>query len=97
MLGLGETEAQIDTTLRDLRNSGVDCVTLGQYMQPTRRHRKVLEYVTPQRFAQWERRAMELGFLYAAAGPLVRSSYKAGDLYLTRVLNERRSISSVSA
>ncbi|XP_027138167.1 lipoyl synthase, mitochondrial-like isoform X1 [Larimichthys crocea] len=63
---------------RELREAGVDCLTLGQYMQPTKRHLKVEEYVTPERFAHWEKVGNEMGFVYTASGPLVRSSYKAG-------------------
>ncbi|XP_027138168.1 lipoyl synthase, mitochondrial-like isoform X2 [Larimichthys crocea] len=62
---------------RELREAGVDCLTLGQYMQPTKRHLKVEEYVTPERFAHWEKVGNEMGFVYTASGPLVRSSYKA--------------------
>ena len=62
----------------DLRAVGVECVTLGQYMQPTWRHLKVSEYVTPDKFAYWEKVGNKLGFAYTASGPLVRSSYKAG-------------------
>lgn len=64
--------------LTDLRKVGVDCLTLGQYMQPTKRHLKVKEYVTPAKFKHWEEVGKELGFAYTASGPLVRSSYKAG-------------------
>ena len=72
MLGFGETDEEVRRTLRDLRDSGVDCVTLGQYMRPTRGHMKVTEYIHPDKFAEWERVAIsEFGFLYAASGPLV--------------------------
>uniref|UniRef100_A0A1B0DAS7 Lipoyl synthase, mitochondrial n=1 Tax=Phlebotomus papatasi TaxID=29031 RepID=A0A1B0DAS7_PHLPP len=90
MLGLGETDEQIEQTMRDLRNAGVDCLTLGQYMQPTKRHLKVNEYVTPAKFKQWEEKGNELGFLYTASGPLVRSSYKAGEFFITSILKSRR-------
>lgn len=86
MLGLGETDAQIEATLRELRNTGVDVVTFGQYMRPTKRHMKVAEYVTPEKFDEWGRRAREMGFLYVASGPLVRSSYKAGEAFIENVL-----------
>ncbi|CAB3235650.1 unnamed protein product [Arctia plantaginis] len=90
MLGLGETDEQVDQTMKDLRDAGVDCVTLGQYMQPTKRHLKVFEYVTPAKFKQWEDRGNELGFLYTASGPLVRSSYRAGEFFITSLLKERK-------
>lgn len=89
MLGLGETDEQVEQTMKDLRGVGVDCITLGQYMQPTSRHLKVNEYVTPAKFKQWEERGNELGFLYTASGPLVRSSYKAGEFFITNILKTR--------
>ncbi|XP_055629135.1 lipoyl synthase, mitochondrial [Toxorhynchites rutilus septentrionalis] len=89
MLGLGETDGQIEQTMKDLRSVGVDCLTLGQYMQPTKRHLKVIEYVTPEKFKHWEERGNELGFLYTASGPLVRSSYKAGEFFITSILKNR--------
>lgn len=90
MLGLGETDEEIKQTLVDLKNSGVDCVTLGQYMQPTKRHLKVIEYVTPEKFNYWETVGNDLGFLYVASGPLVRSSYKAGEFFITSILKNRK-------
>ncbi|CAG5005836.1 unnamed protein product [Parnassius apollo] len=90
MLGLGETDQQVEQTLKDLRSAGVDCVTLGQYMQPTKRHLKVFEYVTPDKFKQWEKRGSELGFLYTASGPLVRSSYRAGEFFIASLLRDRK-------
>ncbi|KAI5632945.1 radical SAM superfamily domain-containing protein [Phthorimaea operculella] len=90
MLGLGETDEQVEQTMKDLRSAGVDCVTLGQYMQPTKKHLKVFEYVTPAKFAEWERRGAELGFLYTASGPLVRSSYRAGEFFIASLLKQRR-------
>nr|XP_014090847.1 lipoyl synthase, mitochondrial [Bactrocera oleae] len=90
MLGLGETDAEIEQTMRDLREAGVECLTLGQYMQPTNRHLKVIEYVTPEKFKHWEQRGNELGFLYTASGPLVRSSYKAGEFFITSILKNRQ-------
>ena len=89
MLGLGETEAQLWDALRELRGLGVDVVTFGQYMRPTKRHMKVHEYVTPAVFEAWRQRALDLGFLYCASGPLVRSSYKAGEAFIENVLRKR--------
>ena len=66
--------------------AGVDVVTLGQYMRPTRRHMAVAEYVTPEAFARYQAVAEGMGFLYVASGPMVRSSYRAGEFYLTNVL-----------
>lgn len=82
MLGCGETDAEIEQTLHDLRAAHVDVVTFGQYMRPTKRHMKVSEYVTPAKFDEWKQRAEALGFLYVASGPLVRSSYRAGEFYV---------------
>uniref|UniRef100_A0A8C3AXI0 Lipoyl synthase, mitochondrial n=1 Tax=Cyclopterus lumpus TaxID=8103 RepID=A0A8C3AXI0_CYCLU len=90
MLGLGETDQQILDTLTELREAGVDCLTLGQYMQPTKRHLKVEEYVTPERFAHWEKVGNDMGFGYTASGPLVRSSYKAGEFFLKNLLKKRK-------
>ncbi|XP_046698832.1 lipoyl synthase, mitochondrial isoform X2 [Silurus meridionalis] len=91
MLGFGETAAQIHSTLKELRDSNVDCLTLGQYMQPTKRHLKVEEYITPEKFAHWEKVGQEMGFVYTASGPLVRSSYKAGEFFLKNLLKKRKS------
>lgn len=90
MLGLGETDAQLHAALQELRNVGVDVVTFGQYMRPTKRHMPVVEYVTPDRFEMWRQRALEMGFLYVASGPLVRSSYKAGEAFIENVLKKRQ-------
>lgn len=74
----------------DLREAGVDCLTLGQYMQPTKRHLRVAEYVTPDKFLKWQQAGESLGFAYTASGPLVRSSYRAGELFLKNLLQERK-------
>jgi lipoic acid synthetase len=90
MLGLGETEEQLWETLRELRKVDVDVVTFGQYMRPTKRHMPVHEYVTPDVFEMWRQRALDTGFLYCASGPLVRSSYKAGEAFIENVLKKRK-------
>ena len=77
-------------SLTDLRSSGVDCVTLGQYIQPTKWHLKVKEYVPPEKFKFWEDIGNQLSFSYTASGPLVRSSYKAGEFFIKNILKERR-------
>ena len=89
MLGLGETEEQLWNTLRELRANNVDVVTFGQYMRPTKRHMPVHTYVTPEVFETWRVRALNLGFLYCASGPLVRSSYKAGEAFIENVIKKR--------
>jgi lipoyl synthase len=90
MLGLGETEEQLWETLQELRKIDVDVVTFGQYMRPTKRHMPVHEYVTPDVFEMWRQRALDMGFLYCASGPLVRSSYKAGEAFIENVLKKRK-------
>jgi lipoic acid synthetase len=82
MVGLGETESELKDTFQDLRRAGVDILTLGQYLQPTRKQLPVVSYIPPETFQKWEDLAMSLGFMYVAAGPLVRSSYRAGELFV---------------
>jgi lipoyl synthase len=77
MLGLGETDEEIEATLADLRTARVDIVTLGQYLRPTPNHLSVQRFVTPQEFDRYRERALALGFLECVSGPLVRSSYRA--------------------
>ncbi|KIK06870.1 hypothetical protein K443DRAFT_129455 [Laccaria amethystina LaAM-08-1] len=86
MLGVGETKEQVLAALKELRKVDVDVVTFGQYMRPTKRHMKVDRYVEPAEFDNWKEVAENLGFLYVASGPLVRSSYKAGEFYIENVL-----------
>jgi lipoic acid synthetase len=81
MLGLGETEEEITDTLEDLRGAGVDIVTFGQYLRPTKNHLPVHRYVSPEQFEQYRRRGLQLGFLEVVAGPLVRSSYRADRVF----------------
>ena len=82
MLGLGETEEELFTALADLRGVGCDLLTLGQYLQPTLRHLPVVEYVTPEKFAEYGARAREMGFVHVASMPMVRSSYHADEFTL---------------
>jgi lipoic acid synthetase len=77
MLGLGETDAEIRATLRDLRAVAVDLLTLGQYLRPTPNHLDVERFVSPEEFAEYRAWALDLGFLECVSGPLVRSSYRA--------------------
>lgn len=77
MLGLGETEAEVIETLNDLRNVNVDVVTIGQYLQPSKKHLPVKEFITPDQFLKYEKIGLELGFRHVESGALVRSSYKA--------------------
>mmetsp|Transcript_9710 Transcript_9710/g.13962 ORF Transcript_9710/g.13962 Transcript_9710/m.13962 type:complete len:366 (+) Transcript_9710:12-1109(+) len=94
MLGLGETHEEIRQTLQDLRDNHVDVVTFGQYLQPTKRHLPVKEYVTPEKYAEWKEEAETMGFKYVASGPLVRSSYKAGEFFLKALVKEQQEIDS---
>lgn len=81
MVGLGETVQELELTMKDLFDHGCEILTLGQYLQPTRDHLNVEKYYSPQEFAQLEKKAREIGFKRVAAGPFVRSSYKAQDLF----------------
>lgn len=81
MVGLGETDAQLRTLMQDLRRAGVDLLTIGQYLAPSKAHYPVKSYPEPSAYKAWEEYALSLGFLGVCAGPLVRSSYRAGALY----------------
>jgi len=89
MLGLGESEREVDQAMDDLREHGVDVLTLGQYLRPSIKHLPVREHVTPARFKAYQQRAQRKGFLYVASGPLVRSSYKAAEFYIEGMLKSR--------
>jgi lipoyl synthase len=82
MLGLGETEEELFTAMQDLRGAGCDILTLGQYLQPTLKHLPVVEFVSPERFADYKRTAEKMGFTHVASGPMVRSSYHADEFQL---------------
>ena len=91
MLGLGETDLEIETAMRDCKAAGVDIFTLGQYLRPTSNHLEVKAYVTPEKFAFWKSFGEDVvGFRYVASGPLVRSSYKAGEFFIESMLREDR-------
>ncbi len=90
MLGLGESREEVLNTMRDLRAANVDIVTLGQYLRPTAWHLPVHEYVSPETFDELREAGEEMGFAYVAAGPLVRSSYRAGEFFLEKVIRKRR-------
>lgn len=95
MLGLGETDDEILQCMKDLRAHGVEILTLGQYLQPTPKHLSVQRFVTPAEFDHWREIAEnELGFLYCASGPLVRSSYKAGEYFIKNLVNAKRSVAN---
>jgi lipoic acid synthetase len=89
MVGLGEAEAEVVETMRDLRGAGVEILTLGQYLRPSAWHLPVVEWVTPQKFEAYREAGRALGFRYVASGPLVRSSYRAAELFLRGELEAR--------
>lgn len=86
MVGLGETEAELIASMRDLRAAAVDFLTIGQYLRPTPLHLPVVEFVEPATFERLRSIGMELGFRYVASGPLVRSSYKAAEHFIESML-----------
>ncbi|GLJ19621.1 hypothetical protein SUGI_0355100 [Cryptomeria japonica] len=96
MLGLGESDNEIKETMHDLRAVGVDILTLGQYLQPTPLHLTVKEYVTPEKFAFWKEYGESIGFRYVASGPLVRSSYRAGEFFIESMLRVQKAAESTS-
>lgn len=86
MVGLGETEEEVTQAMVHLRTAGVDFLTVGQYLRPSSRHLSVLEYVRPSQFERYREIGEGLGFGYVASGPLVRSSYKAGEFFIRSVI-----------
>lgn len=88
MLGLGEQDDEVIQTMRDLLSVGVQVLTLGQYLQPTSRHLSVESFVSPEKFQHWARVGEDMGFAYVASGPLVRSSYKAGEYFIEKILRK---------
>ncbi len=81
MVGIGETYDQIINTMKDLRKSDVDFLTIGQYLQPTNKHTKIKKYYTPDEFNKFKRIGLNFGFKHVESGPLVRSSYHAADVF----------------
>lgn len=90
MVGLGESEDEVTQAMVHLRQADVDFLTVGQYLRPSARHLKVEEYVRPEQFERYRKIGEDLGFLYVASGPLVRSSYRAGEFFIkTAIENEK--------
>ena len=87
MVGIGERDDEVIETMSDLRSTGVDIVTLGQYLRPTEKHAPVHRYVDPEQFEAFAREGRAMGFSFVAAGPLVRSSYKAAEVFVRSVLH----------
>jgi lipoic acid synthetase len=85
MVGIGETDDEVFDALVDLRSAGVDIVTIGQYLRPSAWHAEVTRYVPPATFEAYRERAQALGFRYAASGPLVRSSYRAAEVFVRSI------------
>ena len=90
MLGLGEMEEEVMQAAKDLRSAGVDMVSIGQYLQPTSRHVPVKEYIAPEKFDSYRKSIEKMGFAYTVAGPFVRSSYKAGELFIKNMVYSRQ-------
>ena len=86
MVGLGETEEEVTVAMTHLRQAGVDFLTVGQYLRPSARHLRVVEYVHPSQFERYRHIGEALGFRYVASGPLVRSSYRAGEFFVRTAL-----------
>lgn len=87
MLGLGESEDEVIQTIKDLKSVGVSILTIGQYLQPTPKHLPVLKFISPDKFNWFREIAEQMGFVYVASGPLVRSSYRAGEFFLEKICN----------
>ena len=96
MVGIGETEDEMVQAMRDMRDVGVDFLTIGQYLQPTKKHLKVEFFVEPQQFERYEKLGLEMGFRYVASGPLVRSSYKAGEFFIREYLQKQQSAAAAN-
>jgi lipoic acid synthetase len=90
MVGLGETEEEVYQAMAHLRMADVDFLTIGQYLRPSMRHLEVVEYVPPERFQRYRLEGERLGFKYVASGPLVRSSYRAGEFFISSVVENER-------
>jgi lipoic acid synthetase len=85
MLGFGENEEMVMSAMGDLKNTGVELLTLGQYLRPSTRHIEVKEYISPEKFAYLKKKAEDMGFLSVVSGPLVRSSYMANSVRIKKV------------
>jgi len=94
MLGIGENDDEVLQVMRDLRANGVDFLALGQYLRPSKFQLEVSEYIRPEKFEQFKQKALEMGFLYVAAGPFVRSSYKAGEYFIKSVIKHKNGLNS---
>ncbi|MEK6892208.1 MAG: lipoyl synthase [Nanoarchaeota archaeon] len=89
MLGFDETDEEVIKTMKDLKAINVDILTLGQYLRPSDWHVPMNKFVQPEKFEYFKQKALELGFLFCASGPFVRSSYKAGELFVKNILRKK--------
>ncbi|MBS3105085.1 lipoyl synthase [Candidatus Woesearchaeota archaeon] len=89
MLGLGETGEEVIQSMKDLREINADILTIGQYLRPTGWHISISEFAAPEKFEYFKQKALELGFLFCASGPFVRSSYRAGELFVRNVIKRK--------
>ena len=90
MLGLGEQDDEVIQSMKDLRAIGAEICTIGQYLRPSSWHLKVEEYISPEKFAFFRQKGEELGFAFVASGPFVRSSYRAGELFIRNIIEKQR-------
>ena len=90
MVGLGETRDEVLVAMEAVRAAGVDFLTIGQYLRPTERHAPVMEWITPERFGEYQAQGEAMGFRYVASNPLVRSSYRAGEFFFERMVRQKR-------
>jgi lipoic acid synthetase len=97
MVGIGERDEEVLEAMRDLRGAGVDVVTIGQYLRPTPKHAAVDRFVVPAKFDDFAREGRAMGFAYVASGPLVRSSYKAAEVFLASAIGGARQAALVAA
>mmetsp|Transcript_12702 Transcript_12702/g.30848 ORF Transcript_12702/g.30848 Transcript_12702/m.30848 type:complete len:114 (-) Transcript_12702:341-682(-) len=97
MLGVGEEAGEVRQAMRDLLNAGVEIFTLGQYLQPSKRHMPVSRQLPPEEYEAWRQEGMSMGFKYVASGPLVRSSYRAGEFFLEAFAKERAAEAAAAA
>jgi len=86
MLGLGEKDEEVIEVMKDLRKIRVTILTFGQYLRPSDWHVPLVEYVTPEKFEYFKKKGEEMGFAYVASGPFVRSSYRAGELFIKNIV-----------
>jgi lipoic acid synthetase len=97
MMGLGELEPDVIATMQDLRAVDVNILTLGQYLRPSKGHIQVTEYLRPEKFEHYKQLAEELGFLYVASGPFVRSSYRAGEFFLEALIRRKQAARTIDS